>query len=111
MLIAIPSTEGYVGGPGECDEVLIFDSEKDYELTESYHNPALEILSPRGITMLVSALRLKVSAVIVAHLGSPTFHFIKGKAKLYIAEGMKAIEAIASLREGKLQEMLRYKTE
>lgn len=106
MLIAIPSSDGFVRGPGEGDEVLIFDSDRNFELSGSYHNPGLDLMSARGIAMLMSALRMRVSAVIVAHLGSPAYHFIKGKVKLYIAEGMKVIDAVGRLKEGILPELL-----
>lgn len=109
MLIAIPSTNGIVEGPGEGDEVLIFDSELDYRLMESYHNPGLDVLSARGIAMLVSALRMKVATIIVAHLGSPAYQFIKGKAKLYYADGMKVRDAIARLKDGLLTEVVEDK--
>lgn len=106
MLIAVPSSEGIVGGPGEGDEILIFDSDRNYELTESYRNPGLDVLSAKGIRMLVSALQKKVTAVIVAHVGSPTYYYIKGKIKMYVGEGMKVIEAINRLKDGLLPEFI-----
>lgn len=109
MIIAVPATNGMVEGPGEGDEVLIFDSDMDYMLFKSYRNPGLDVLSAKGIAMLVSALRMRVATVIVAHLGSPAYEFIKGRVKLYDAEGMKVLEAIAKLKAGVLPEIKAYR--
>ncbi len=106
MLIAVPSNDGVVGGPGEGADILIFDSERNFELTESYRNPGLEGLSARGIRMLVSALQKRVAALIVAHVGSPTYFYLKGKIKLYLGDGLKVSDALNNFRAGILPEFL-----
>ncbi len=105
MKIAVPATGKHVSGPGEASEILIFDSGKDYEITERYENPALIAKSARGISMLQSVVQHGAETVIVAHIGSHAFNFIRGRLTLYSGVGMTVDEAIAAFRDGKLQKV------
>ena len=53
MKLAIAVEKGMVSGPGEAEEIRIYDTENSQHL-ESYPNPALTANSARGILMLKS---------------------------------------------------------
>lgn len=105
MKVAIPVTNGYVDGPGEGLEVIIYEIKdgKPY-LVERYENPALKATAARGAHMLKSALDKGVNAVIVAEIGPPGVRLLKGKAKIYLAPGLKVEEALDKLIKGELIE-------
>ena len=64
MKLAIAVEKGMVSGPGEAEEIRIYDTENSQQL-ESYPNPALTANSARGILMLKSIVDHGVSSVIV----------------------------------------------
>ncbi|MUM65607.1 diguanylate cyclase [Acidianus infernus] len=105
MRVAIPVTKGRVDGPGEGEEVLIYEIDGDeVKLVEKYENPALKATAARGAHMLKSALDKGVDAVIVAEIGPPGVRLLKGKAKIFLAEGLTVEEALEKLKKGELQE-------
>ncbi|BDC18015.1 NifB/NifX family molybdenum-iron cluster-binding protein [Acidianus sp. HS-5] len=105
MRIAIPTTNGRVDGPGEGEDVLIYEiNGDDIKLVEKYENPALKATAARGARMLKSALDKGVNAVIVAEIGPPGVRLLKGKAKIYLAEGLTVEEALEKFKRGELQE-------
>lgn len=105
MKVAIPVTNGFVDGPGEGLEVMIYQLEGDkFTLVEKYENPALRATAARGLHMLKSALDKGVNAVIVSEIGPPGVRLLKGKAKIYLAPGLKVEEALEKLLKKELPE-------
>ncbi|MGP6239842.1 NifB/NifX family molybdenum-iron cluster-binding protein [Cuniculiplasma sp. SKW4] len=106
MRIAIPSEDGYVGGPGESREVEIYSVEdKVSKFIERYENPALKAEHTRGIFMIKSAMEKGCEILILGEAGAPAFNFTKGRIKIYNGKGMKTEEAINSFLNGNLKEM------
>jgi len=105
MKVAIPVTNGKVDGPGEGLEVYIYEiKDGEARLIEKYENPALRATTSRGIHMLKSALDRGINAVIVAEIGPPGVRLLKGKVKIYLAEGLDVKEALDKLIRGELME-------
>ncbi|MEM0016714.1 MAG: NifB/NifX family molybdenum-iron cluster-binding protein [Saccharolobus sp.] len=105
MKVAIPVTQGFVDGPGEGEEVHIYEIENNnVRLIEKYENPALNAMMHRGLYMLKSALEKGVNAIIVAEIGPPGVRLLQGKAKIYLATNMKVQEALEKLIKGELIE-------
>ncbi len=105
MRVAIPVTNGRVDGPGEGQEVLIYEiNGDDAKLLERYENPALKATAARGAHMLKSALDKGAVAVILAEIGPPGVRLLKGKAKIFLAEGLTVEEALEKFKKGELQE-------
>lgn len=104
MIVAIPVSRGKVGGPGESEEVLIVDSEKNFAVVEQYPNPAITAQSARGIRMIESALERNATALIVGHIGMHAYGFAREKMLLYSAEDMGVSEAISLFRNKELPE-------
>ncbi|MEJ2779292.1 NifB/NifX family molybdenum-iron cluster-binding protein [Stygiolobus sp. CP850M] len=105
MKVAIPVTNGFVDGPGEGLEVMIYQLEGGkFTLVEKYENPALRATAARGLHMLKSALDKGINAVVVAEIGPPGVRLLKGKAKIYLAPGLKVEEALERLLKGELPE-------
>jgi len=103
--VAVPVTNDYVDGPGEATEVHIYEvNGKEYKLVEKFTNPALQATHARGVYMLKAGLERGVTAFIVAEIGPPGIRFLKGKAKVYLASGMKVDEALDKLVKGELTE-------
>ncbi|ARM74869.1 NifB/NifX family molybdenum-iron cluster-binding protein [Acidianus manzaensis] len=105
MKVAVPVTNDRIEGPGEAEEVHIYEiNGNEIKLLEKYENPALKAMAARGVHMLKSALDRGVNAVIVAEIGSPGVRLLQGKAKIYIAENMQVNEALEKLIRGELKE-------
>lgn len=106
MKIAIPVTDNFVTGPGEGEEVQIYEiNGNEIKLLEKYENPALKAIVARGVYMLKSALDRGVNAVIVTEIGPPGVRLLQGKAKIYLAEqGITVDEAIRKFIKGELKE-------
>lgn len=105
MKIAIPVTNGKVDGPGEGLEVHIYEiKDGKASLIEKYENPALRATAARGVHMLKSALDRGINAVIVSEIGPQGVKLLKGKAKIYLAEGLDVNEALDKLIRGELME-------
>ncbi|AWR96394.1 diguanylate cyclase [Acidianus sulfidivorans JP7] len=105
MKVAIPVTNGIVDGPGEGEEVHIYEiSDNKINLVEKYENPALKATAARGAHMLKSVLDRGVNAVIVAEIGPPGVRLLRGKVKIYLGEGMREEEALEKLIKGELKE-------
>lgn len=105
MKIAVPVTKGFVDGPGEGEEVYVYELGPDPKLVEKYPNPAITAMSARGVWMLRSALERDVERLIVSGVGQHAFTAVEGKMKFYHAEGMKVEDAVATMVEGKLPEL------
>ena len=107
MRIAIPSEDGYVGGPGESKEVEIYSLENNkIEFIERYENPALTAEHTRGIFMIKSAMERGCEILILGEAGAPAFNYVRGKLKIYNGAGMKTQEAANELVNGNLKEMI-----
>ena len=105
MIIAIPVTDEKVSGPGEAEEILLLDTERNYSVTERFENPALTALNARGIRMLQSVISKNATSIIVAHIGSHAFKFVNGKVRIYTAAGLSVAEAVSKFQAGTLSEL------
>ena len=105
MRVAVPVTNGFVDGPGEGEEVYVYDLSPEPKLVEKYPNPAITAVSARGIWMLRSALDRNVEKLIVSGVGQHAFTVVDGKLKFYHADGMKVEDAVATFIEDKLPEL------
>lgn len=106
MKVAVASTNGFVSGPGEAEEVHIYNVDGyNYNLIEKYDNPAKYATHARGVFMLRSALEKGVDAIIVSEIGGPGFRYVAGKIKVYIFEGSEA-DALRKLINGELVEAI-----
>ena len=105
MKIAIPVTDNMVSGPGEGQEVRIYDAGKEIKLLDTYENPALKATSARGIWMLRSAIDHGAVAIILSGAGAPAFTFTKGKLKIYLGAELSVDDALSLFRDGKLSEL------
>jgi predicted Fe-Mo cluster-binding NifX family protein len=103
--VAVSVTDGLVERPGEGLEVRFYQIEGNkVKLLESYSNPALTAVRARGVRMLKSALEKGASAFIVGEMGPPRVRLLQGKAKFYLAQGVKVEEAIDRLLKRTLTE-------
>lgn len=105
MKIAISVTNGLVDGPGEGEELAIYEVDGDrYRLIERIKNPALTARAARGLAALAELRRRGVSAVITSEIGPRGFDVAKQWGmKIYIAEG-NAEEALEKFIRGELKE-------
>ncbi|MCL4314877.1 MAG: diguanylate cyclase [Candidatus Thermoplasmatota archaeon] len=102
MKIAVCETEGRVEGPGEAANIRIYETTPSLDMIEEYANPALKATAARGVWMLRSALDRGASAIIVAEAGAPAFSFLKGKAELFLGNGMEVESALEGFLDGTL---------
>ncbi len=105
MKIAIPVIDNMVSGPGEGQEVRIYDAGREVKLLDTYENPALKATSARGIWMLRSAIDHGAGAIILSGAGAPAFTFARGKLKIYLGAGLSVDEALSTFKDGKLSEL------
>ncbi|MCY0860143.1 MAG: diguanylate cyclase [Sulfolobaceae archaeon] len=104
MKVAIASTNGMVSGPGEAEEVHIYEiNGSDIKLLDSYENPAKYKEYARGVYMLRSVMDKEVDAVVLSEIGGPGFRYVAGKIKVYIFEGSEN-EALKKLMNNELVE-------
>ncbi len=105
MRIAISETKGRVDGPGEGEELSIYEVEgSKYVLVEKLENPAKYARMAKGAAALAEARRRGASAIIVAEIGPRGYEIAKQWGmKVYIYEGY-AEEALARLVAGELKE-------
>lgn len=104
MKLAIAVEKGMVSGPGEAEEIRIYDTENSQQL-ESYPNPALTANSARGILMLKSIVDRGVTSVIVSGIGAHAFSYTTGRIKLFKGEGLSVEEALKSFINGNMTEL------
>lgn len=104
MKLAIAVSKGMVSGPGEAEEIKIYETDSG-ELLESYPNPALTAKSARGILMLKSIVDRGVTFVIVSGIGAHAFSYTNGRIKLLKGEGLTVDEALRSFVNGSLTEL------
>nr|WP_236753510.1 hypothetical protein [Acidianus sp. HS-5] len=69
------------------------------KLVERYDNPALNAGTTRGVYMLKSALEKGTNAIILTKIAPSRFNFIKGKAKLFLVNGLVE-EVLEKLKKG-----------
>ncbi len=105
MRIAIPATKGMVSGPGEAEEVVIYESEPIPAIVDRYANPALTAISAPGIRMLRSAIDRNSTAIIVAEIGPHAFDYAKGRLDLFNGSGMSTDDAVKRFISKNLQTM------
>lgn len=99
MRIAVFSTRGNVGEPGEAEEIAIYEGS---HLLDRYPNPALS--SPlRAIAAFGVLASRGVDSVIVAGIGRPAFEYGRRRFALYVFRGSEK-EAIQKLMTGELEQ-------
>ncbi|MEZ0248953.1 MAG: methyltransferase domain-containing protein [Thermoproteus sp.] len=105
MRIAISETNGRVDGPGEAEEIAIYEVEGgSYKLIERLENPAKYARMARGAAALAEARRRGAQAVIVSEIGPRGFEIAsRWGLKIYIYEG-PVEEALSLLTKGALKE-------
>ncbi len=105
MKIALVIDGNHVGGAGEGKEIVIVDSEKNYEIVERFDNPALTAESSRGIVMLSTVYKKGVTSIIVGHIGPHAFTFTKNRMTVYDGNGLTLKQAIESFKNNMLPEI------
>ncbi len=103
--IAISVTDNFVSGPGEGEEVYIYDINEKPEFINKYKNPARTAKSTPGIYMIKSALDQNVDTFIVAEIGAPGVRFLNGKAKIFISENSSVDDALDKYMKNELKEI------
>ncbi|MEL9991608.1 MAG: methyltransferase domain-containing protein [Thermoproteus sp.] len=105
MRVAISETKGRVDGPGEAEEIAIYDVEGgSYKLVERLENPAKYARMARGAAALAEAHRRGAQALIVSEIGPRGFEIAsRWGMKIYIYEGL-AEEALDLFAKGALKE-------
>lgn len=106
MRVAISETRGRVEGPGEGEELSIYDvSGGRYVLVEKLENPAKYAKMARGAAALAEARRRGATAIIVAEIGPRGFEIARQWGmKVFVYEG-SVEEALAKLVAGELKEV------
>ncbi|MGC8582265.1 MAG: methyltransferase domain-containing protein [Thermoproteus sp.] len=105
MRIAISRTGNRVDGPGEGEEIAIYEVEDGrYKLVEVVENPAKYAKMARGAAALAEARRRGAQALIVSEIGPRGFEIAQvWGLKVYVYEGLVE-EALARFVEGELKE-------
>ena len=105
MRVAIPSTNGFVGGPGEAAVVYIYEIGTEPKFVEKYQNPAITAPGSPGMWMLRSVIEHGAECMKVGHAGEHVFNADQGKVKIYQAESMTVEDAVKSLHRNELNVM------
>lgn len=105
MRVAISETKGRVDGPGEGEELAIYEIDGGrYKLVERMENPARYARMARGAAALAEARRRGAGAIIVAEIGPRGFEIAsRWGLKIYIYEG-PVEEALRKFLAGELKE-------
>lgn len=104
MIIAIPITGDMPSGPGEAQEIVVFDTAKGNEI-ERYPNPALTATSARGIAMLHSVMDRKVDALVVSGIGEHAMSYAQGRLKILNGAGLTLVEILKHAKDNSLSEL------
>lgn len=105
MIIAVPVTGNHPSGPGEAQEILIYDAAEGKEI-ERYPNPALTATSARGIAMLRSVIERNVDALVVSGIGEHAMTYAKGRLKILNGAGMSLDELLRRASKNDLVELI-----
>jgi len=105
MKVVISETGGRVDGPGEGEELAIYEiAEGRYKLIERIENPARHARMARGAAALAEARRRGAQALVVSEIGPRGFEMARSWGlKIYIYDG-PVEEALAKLIKGELRE-------
>lgn len=89
MKIAVIKTGDAVDGPGEGEEIAVYELEGGgYRLIEVVENPAKYARAARGIAALAEARRLGAGALVASEIGPRGFAVAQGWGlKIYIYQG------------------------
>ncbi|MCL4336812.1 MAG: hypothetical protein M1129_00715 [Candidatus Thermoplasmatota archaeon] len=104
MIIGIPVTGNMPSGPGEAQEVVLFDTSTGLEI-DRYENPALTATSGRGIAMIRSLLERRVEAMVVSGIGQHAFEVARRTLKVLNGEGLTLEQIVQEARKGALHEI------
>lgn len=105
MRIAISETKGYVDGPGESEEIAIYEvGGGGYRLIERVENPAKYARMARGAAALAEARRRGAQAFIASEIGPRGLQIARNWGmKIYIFQGSSE-EAVKLFAQGLLKE-------
>ena len=104
MIIGIPVTGNMPSGPGEAQEVVVYDTSTGKEL-DRYENPALTATSGKGIAMIRSLLERKVEAMVVSGIGQHAFEVARRTLKVLNGEGLTLDQIVQGAGRGTLHEL------
>jgi predicted Fe-Mo cluster-binding NifX family protein len=93
-----------LSGPGEAQEVLVFDTSTGREL-DRYENPAPTATSGRGIAMIRSLLERKAEAIVVSGIGQHAFEVARRTLKVLNGEGLTLGQIVQEAAKGTLPEL------
>lgn len=102
MKFAIAVTGDKVSGPGEAEEILIYELGKSATLVESYDNPALKAISGRGISMIKSVIDRGVEKLVIGGIGDHALEYAKGKIELLSGKGLSKDLVISAIMKNTL---------
>lgn len=102
MKFAIAVTGDRVSGPGEAEEILVYELGKSATLIESYDNPALKAISARGISMIKSVVDKGVEKLIISGIGDHALQYAKGKVELLSGKGLSKDLVISGIMKNSL---------
>ncbi|KAA8923007.1 NifB/NifX family molybdenum-iron cluster-binding protein [Thermoplasma sp.] len=103
MKFAVAVSDGKVNGPGESEEIHIYESDGgNIKLVEKYSNPAMDATTARGVFMLKSALEHGANAVVLSEIGSPGFNYLKGRMDVFIVPEIPVTDALKLILDGKI---------
>ncbi|MGC8609402.1 MAG: NifB/NifX family molybdenum-iron cluster-binding protein [Thermoplasmata archaeon] len=107
MKIAVAVTDGHVGDPGECDQVYIYEADGNgVKMIEKFENPGKKAIAAPGVVMLRNAIERGANAVVLSEIGRPGTNYLRGRAKVYLADGLPAEEAVKEVMAGSIPETL-----
>lgn len=103
MKFAIAVSGSNVSGPGEADEILVYDLNGSSELLENYQNPGLSAVSARGIAMLKSVIDRGVEKLIISGIGEHAMQYASGKIELLNGAGLSIDVVLTRISKNELQ--------
>jgi len=105
MRFAIAVSGIKVSGPGEAGEILVYDMDESSKLLESYENPALTVMTARGIAMIKSVIDKGVEKLVISGIGDHAFEYAAGRIELLNGHGMSRDEVLAKILKGELEQV------
>ena len=97
MKFAIAISGDRISGPGEAEEILVYDLAGSAKLEESYENPALKATAARGIVMLKSVMDRGVEKLVISGIGDHALEYAKGKLELLNGKGLSKDHALSGI--------------
>lgn len=102
MKFAIAVSGDRISGPGEAEEILIYELEKTATLSESYQNPALKAMTARGISMLKSVIDKGVEKLVISGIGDHALQYALGRVELLSGKGLSKDQVLSGIMNNTL---------